>query len=282
MNFIESIILGLIQGLTEFIPVSSSGHLDLIPRLLGWENPTTAFILFLHIGTLLSLLIYFRKLIFRYISVLIKLVKRKNLKRKDERDLKVIKNVLLSIIPAVLIGFLLEGVISGFYDSNNNIEIVMLAVAVPMILIGILFLLETKIFKNNNLELKDLSSKKAFGIGLIQAVAFIRGVSRSGITLLGGQALGLKRVDAAEFSFLMSIPIITGTSLYSIYEFIKLPQQQIQDEIGLAFVGMIVSFISGLFAVNFLLKFLKTNSLKVFGIYRIIFGLIIIFVIFRN
>jgi undecaprenyl-diphosphatase len=279
MDLFQAAVLGIIQGLTEFIPVSSSGHLDLIPRLLGWEQSTT-FIQFLHFGTLLSLLIYFRKQIVRYINVSLKILKKENLKRKQEKDLKVIRNVGITIIPAVIFGVLFESLISKFYDNNDNRELLILVVLVPLVLVGILFLFEERLFKNNKKEIDDLTPRDSLIVGLLQALAFIRGISRSGITLLAAQAKGLKRVDAAEFSFLMSIPIITGTSLYSIYKLIKLPAEQLQSEIPLAIVGFIASFISGLFAVNFLLRFLRSNSLRIFGLYRIIFAIIIFIVVF--
>lgn len=281
MDIFQVAILGFIQGATEFIPISSSGHLDIIPRVLGWDNPSTALILFLHIGTLLALLTHYRKLILRYFKAVIKkLFSQKQLRRKEERDLKVFINTIIAVLPAIVIGVLFENLISNFYDRDSELRVIAPFIILPMIIIGIIFLFEERFFKNNKLKIEDLKINQVLIIGLSQAIAFIRGVSRSGITLIFGQLAGLKRVDAAEFSFLISIPILIGTSLFSLIEFLSLPREQLSDELLPALSGMIVAFITGLIAVKFLLSFLKNNSLKLFGIYRIALGLILLGVIF--
>jgi len=280
MDVFQSIVLGIIQGITEFIPISSSGHLDLIPRLLNWENPSTVFILFLHLGTLLALLYYYRKLIAKYLKVVFKFLRRnQKLKVKEKKDLDAMKNVLIAVMPALFIGIIFEKVISGFYDNTEDIKTIGLVILIPLILIGTIFLFEDRIFKKNKLQIDELRGYKALIVGLAQAMAFIRGVSRSGITLLAGQVVGLKRVSAAEFSFLMSIPVLTATSIYSIFKLLKLQSNEIQNELGLALVGAFAAFVSGLIAVKFLLRFLQSNSLKIFGIYRIVFGVIILLII---
>lgn len=281
MDIFQVAILGFIQGATEFIPISSSGHLDIIPRALGWDNPSTALILFLHIGTLLALLTYYRRLILRYFKVALKKIfSQKKLRRKEERDLKVVINTLLAVLPAIVIGILFENLISNFYDRDSELRIIAPFILIPMIVIGIIFLFEEKFFRNNKLKIEDLKLNQVLVIGLSQAIAFIRGVSRSGITLIFGQLAGLKRVDAAEFSFLISIPILIGTSIFSLVEFISLPREQLSKELLPALVGMVIAFITGLLAVKFLLSFLKNNSLKLFGVYRIALGLILLGVIF--
>lgn len=281
MDIFQVAILGFIQGATEFIPISSSGHLDIIPRALGWDNPSTALILFLHIGTLLALLTYYRRLILRYCKVAFKKIfSQKKLRRKEERDLKVVINTLLAVLPAIVIGILFENLISNFYDRDSELRVIGPFILIPMIVIGIIFLFEEKFFRNNKLKIEDLKLNQVLVIGLSQAIAFIRGVSRSGITLIFGQLAGLKRVDAAEFSFLISIPILIGTSIFSLVEFISLPREQLSEELLPALVGMVIAFITGLLAVKFLLSFLKNNSLKLFGVYRIALGLILLGVIF--
>lgn len=280
MNFFEAIILGTIQGITEFIPISSSAHLDIIPRVLGWENPSTTFILFLHLGTLLSLLLFYRKLIAKYFSIGFRRIKGENLKRKDERNIKVLAVVLLAVLPALILGLLLEGVISNFYDNETNLKVIGVLTLIPMTFFGIVFLFEDKLFGRNKGLIENMSKSRALTIGFAQSIAFIRGVSRSGITLLAGEAVGLKRVEAAEFSFLLSIPLLTATSAYSILKLLQLPSEQLSSEIGPALVGMIAAFISGLLAVKFLLSFLRNHTLKVFGIYRIIAAVILFAIIF--
>lgn len=280
MTILEAIILGVIQGITEFIPISSSAHLDIIPRIFGWQNPSTTFILFLHLGTLFSLLIFYRKLIGKYFHIGYKKLKGQNLKRKEERNVKVLYMVLLAVIPALALGLLLEGVISNFYDNETDLKVVGLLTLIPMLFFGIIFLVEDRFFHNNKGTIEDLTKTRSLTVGFAQSIAFIRGVSRSGITLIAGQFVGLKRVEAAEFSFLLSIPLLTATSAYSIYKMISLPPSEFNSEIGLALVGMFAAFISGLLAVRFLLSFLRNHTLKVFGIYRIVVAIILFAIIF--
>lgn len=280
MNILEVIILGIIQGLTEFIPVSSSGHLDIIPRVIGWQNPSTTLILFLHIGTLLALLLYYRKLLKKFFIVGIKKLRRKKLNNKESRDFKVIRIVFISVIPALILGVLLESIVSNFYDNTESLEFIAPFIIIPLIAIGIFFLFEGRIFKNNKKTISDLADSRALLIGGSQAIAFLRGVSRSGITLIAGQLAGLKRVEAAELSFLISIPLLLATSIYSIYQILKLPSEQFSNEIGISIIGMFSAFISGYIAVKFLIRFLQTKTLKVFGIYRIIFGILLLIAIY--
>lgn len=283
MNLFQSLILGIVQGLTEFIPVSSSGHLWLIPKVLGWENPSTSYILFLQLGTLFALIIYYRKLIWDYLKTLIIYIKnRSGIKKEDKVNMKVIINIVLATIPAGVIGVLLDSKIENLYDDKANEKIAVLATVGALIFIGILFIFSSRLFRAKKYELEKLSIKNAIIIGFSQALALIRGTSRSGITLLSGQAVGLKRFSAAEFSFLMSIPILGASSLFGVYNFLKMPQAQIQQELGPAVVGMLAAFVAGLLAINFLLKFLKTNSLVSFGIYRIIFALVILVILFGS
>src|SRR5690606_11973215 len=216
----------------------------------------------------------------KYLKVVFKFLRRnQKLKVKEKKDLDAMKNVLIAVMPALFIGIIFEKVISGFYDNTEDIKTIGLVILIPLILIGIISLFEDRIFKKNKLQIDELRGYKALIVGLAQAMAFIRGVSRSGITLLAGQVVGLKRVSAAEFSFLMSIPVLTATSIYSIFKLLKLQSNEIQNELGLALVGAFAAFVSGLIAVKFLLRFLQSNSLKIFGIYRIVFGVIILLII---
>jgi len=281
MNIVQAIILGIIQGLTEFIPVSSSGHLYLFPQVLGWATPSTIFITIVDWGTLIALIVYYRKLIFKYLIVISKFISNKKAEFSSvESDYyKTIINIIIATIPAGVIGFLAEKVISKFYDEPGNASLAAIITTLAMIVVGVIFVYSDKFFKNNSLELKNLSPKKALTIGVSQALAFIRGVSRSGITLLTGESLGLKSFDAAEYSFLMSIPIIGISTLYETYQLFSLPKDQFSSELMPAVVASIFAFISGIFAISFLLKYLKNHGLKNFGIYRIIFGIVVLVVL---
>lgn len=279
MDIFQSIILGIVQGLTEFIPVSSSGHLELVPKLLNFGEPTTAYITFLHIGTLIALVIFFRKKIYTLLSSLIKYL-------KGDRDLETKQNfklnmfLLISTIPAGIIGLLLENNIENFYDSTSNSELATVFTVVPLIIIGIFFLFTDRLFKNSNNDLSTLNTSKSLTIGVAQAFALIRGVSRSGITLIAGQSLGLSRVSAAEFGFLMSIPIVGATAIFSLAYLISGKIVLNQSDYLIYIFGFLSSFISGIIAIKFLLNFLKNRGLKIFGIYRIIFGILALIILF--
>ncbi len=281
MNIFQAIILGLIQGITEFIPVSSSGHLYLIPQILGWATPSTIFIVVVDWGTLLALIYYYRGTIFKYIKVLGKFAANQGKLEigDDKKSMMIIINIIIATIPAGIIGFLAESLISKFYDNPENFKLASLFTTLAMILVGIIFIYTEKFFLNNKLEITNLSVKKAFIIGISQAFAFIRGVSRSGITLLTGESIGLKPFDSAEFAFLMSIPIILASSIYETYKLLSLPQTQLNSELMAAIVGSFFAFLSGIVAIEFMLKYLKKHGLKNFGIYRIIFGLIVLIII---
>lgn len=281
MNIIEPLLLGLVQGLTEFIPVSSSGHLFVLPQIFSGSEylSSTSFILFLHFGTLLSLLFYYRKLIVKYIRDGFKFISKQPLNPDEKKSISVIKSILIATIPAAILGLIFEKILSNFYDNNLTRDIAFLAVAVPMIVMGFLFVFEKRIVKNNTKEVAGLEPKNALIIGISQCLAFIRGVSRSGITLITGQLTGLSRVSAAEFSFLMSIPIITASSVYEVISFLRDSTGFSQDMIVSYIVGFVSSFVFGLIAIDFLLKFLRNKSLSLFGYYRIYFGVFLIFLV---
>lgn len=277
MTVIQAIILGIIQGLTEFIPVSSSGHIYTLPDLFGWNisiGDFSSFITFIHIGTLASLLYYFRKKLWRYVEVIYISIREKGrLNTKEGKELTSLKNIAISVIPAGILGLILSDTIDAFYNSRSPNEASIL-VAVPMILIGILFLFENRIL-NGSKHIHQIGAFSSVLIGFSQAIAFIRGVSRSGITLLTGQLLGLNRVSAAEFSFLMGVPIIGAAAAKSLYDVFSNNLIN-SDNAAIYFSGALAAFIAGNFAIRFMLNYLQTRSLKFFGVYRLIFGAVLI------
>lgn len=271
MNTLEAIALGIIQGVTEFLPISSSGHLEVLPRLFGWGSPSTIFMIMLHVGTFLAILLYFRQKIFQYFLALVNFINKKT--NKSNKELRVILRILIATIPAGIMGYLLEEPLVNFYDINLNNKLIFAVIAVPMIVIGIFFILEKKWSKNEVKKIEELKINNALIIGLAQAFAFIRGVSRSGITIITGRLNGLSRAEAAEFSFLMSIPILVATSLYGL---VNLTGESVSIEVAPIIAGTLFSFLTGYFSIAFLINFLKKNSLAAFGIYRVIFGAILI------
>lgn len=280
MNLLQAVFLGVVQGLTEFIPVSSSAHVTIVPQLFGWANPSTNFVLFVHFGTLVSLLIYFRRKIWNYIKTAIAVVTdRKNLSDRQKVDLRIITAVVIAAIPAGIAGLLLQDVIEQFYDSGDFQGISNVSILIAMAAVGLLFVFNDQLFTGKKKSMEKLNIWQALVIGASQAVAFVRGISRSGITLLSGQMMGLNKVSAAEFSFLISIPILIGTSALGVYDLASEPNVT-QDDIAIMAAGFLSAAISGYFAVRFMLEYLKNNSLRVFGIYRIVFAITVLLILF--
>lgn len=255
MNIIQSTILGLVQGLTEFIPISSSGHLVIIEKVLGFKDLGLVFDAFLHLGTLLAVLIYFRK---DFISFFRETNKNKNL----------IKQIFITILPAGIAGLFLEDIISSFFRDT-------LWVSAFMILVGIIFLLAEKYnkIKITKKEMKEMDWKDSLFIGIAQIFALFPGISRSGITIAAGMFRSLKRVQATRFSFLMSAVIILAASSKSAVNLFI--ETNSLNEILIITWGGFVAFVSGYFSIKFLMKFLAKHKLHVFSIYLFIIGFIL-------
>jgi len=278
MNILESIILGVVQGLTEFIPVSSSGHLELVPKFFNWSEPSTSYITFLHFGTLLALLLYYRKKLLKYVISFVKYLKKESGK-EEKADLVVLRNIIIATIPAGILGFFLGRFIESIYDNPENTRMATLFTAVAMIVVGVVFLFSNRLFANNKLNIDKLGANKALFIGIAQALALFRGTSRSGITLLAGQFAGLDRVSAAEFGFLMSIPVTLAAAALGTIDIIQDEGVNLVNNLPVYLAGLLSSFIFGYLAITFMISFLKKRGLRDFGIYRIIFGLIVLVVL---
>lgn len=248
-QWIESIILGLIQGLTEFIPISSSGHLVIAQTFLSGAGDHL-FIEFINIGTMLALFVFFRKRIWQ---ILIDIFKYRNL--------RLARNILLTALPAGIVGFTLAGFIehTPFFTSAT-------VVVFTLAIVGFLMVILEKLPKLS--PLKDgekLPWWRALIIGGAQVVALIPGTSRSGSTIIAGRFMGLSPAAAAEYSFLASLPIMVGVT----FKVFLTDYDYLLTHAGTLFVSNLAAFISGLFAVGFLMKFLAKHSLAVFGWYRI-------------
>lgn len=256
MSIIEAIILGIVQGLTEFIPVSSSGHLLLIHDAMGVQEHALAFDVALHAGTLLALIGFFWRDIVQ--------IGRDLIKGGPKRRLALL--IALATIPAAFFGFLLQ-------DSAESTFRTPILVAWTMIIFGCIMLVADYVYdrytKHTKLEKIDL--RQALAMGFAQAVALIPGVSRSGSTIATGLFVGLDRVAATRFSFLLGIPITFGAILKIFSE----PDavQHFGDQTGIFIVGILAALVSGLFAIRFMLRHLSKNGLSVFAYYRIGLGL---------
>lgn len=259
VNILENVILGIIQGLTEFIPISSSGHLVIAQNFFSGAS-NHLFLEFINIGTVLALLVYFRR---RIIDIINDIFVRKKY--------KLAVNILITAIPAGIIGFLLAGFIesSSFFGS-------LVVVAITLGVVGVVMVLLERFPKASTIpDSESLSNSRALLIGLAQVLALIPGVSRSGSTIIASRLAGLNASSAAEYSFLASIPIMLGLTLKSLMN----DQAYLADNLFTLIIGNSVAFIAGMLAIGFLMKYLSGHSLALFGWYRIVLATILAIVL---
>ncbi|HEX9634459.1 MAG TPA: undecaprenyl-diphosphate phosphatase [Candidatus Limnocylindria bacterium] len=269
----QAALVGLLQGLTEFIPISSSAHLELVPWIAGWESDgligSLAFDVFLHLGTLVALLVYFARDWIRYIGALAASVRERRI--GPDPDRRIAWLLVLATIPAGLIGFLLEDVIAQVFHGDDDAA--RLAIA-GFLVVGAAALWLADRFGARRREVDELSTPSALAIGVSQALALLPGISRSGATITAGLALGLNRQAAARFSFLLATPITLGAGLYGSRRL--LTETHTQTEWLAIGVGFVVAALSGLVAIGFLLAWLRTRSVTIFSAYRIGFAALIV------
>ena len=254
MTIIQAIILGVVQGLTELLPISSSAHLFLIPWALDWNIPEY-FDVALHAGTLLAIGIFFFK---DWIELIVGGYKLA-IKKEKSFEGRMFWYIVAATIPGGIIGFLLDHFAEDILSQP-------LIIGIALMVMGIILYLVDKNAKSET-EYKNLSFKQTFIIGVSQALAFIPGVSRSGITMTTGRFLGVKREAVAKYSFMLSAPIVLGATIFKIKDFVfNIP----------FFAGVFISFVVGIFVIKFLLEYLKKGSFKIFAIYRVIIGLLVL------
>jgi undecaprenyl-diphosphatase len=260
MNILQAIILGLVQGATEFIPVSSSGHLVLLPWLLGWPEPGLAFDTTLHLGTLAAVLAYFWKdLLGMARAVVAGLARRDPWDRPESR---LVWLLVLGTIPAAVLGFL-------FKDFFESVFSAPLAVAVLLLVTGLLLALGERLGQQER-SLESLRWDDALLIGLAQAVAILPGISRSGATIATGLARSIRRQASARFSFLLAIPAILGSGLFQLLRLVEAGGWAAQAP-GLV-VGFAAAAVSGYLCIHFLLRYLQEHRLYAFSVYCWVFG----------
>ena len=278
MTIIEAILLGIIQGLTEFLPVSSTGHLTVAGNLLNLissEHPEqwTSFIAVIQLGTLLAILIYFWNDLWKITFDFLKenIISRKSFTNQSLNS-RMGWYIIIGSIPVVIIGLGFKDVIEGALTKNLYV------IAGSLIVLGIILAIAEKLGKFNK-DLDSINWYDALIVGFAQSLALIPGSSRSGTTITAGIFLGFKRETAARFSFLLSVPAILGSGLLQLYEALEYI-----DTSGIItlVVATIASAISGYLTIGFLLKFLKSNSTFVFVFYRIILGAAIIFMLWNG
>ena len=253
MDIFQALLLGMVQGLTELLPISSSAHLFLIPWAFNWEVPEW-FDVALHFGTLLAITLFFFKDWMALIKGAIK-----SAKGEKNTEGRMFWYIVLATIPGGIIGFLLDHYAQDLLTNP-------IIIASFLIIMGIILYLADKYSKTET-KYEDMSLKQTFLIGLSQALAFIPGVSRSGVTMTAGRMLGVERESVAKYSFMLSAPIVLGATVYKLKDFVfNFP----------CIIGVLTSFIVGILVIKFLLDYLKKGSFKVFAIYRIILGIIVL------
>lgn len=268
MDIIQAIVLGIVQGATEFIPVSSSGHLVIVPWLLGWPAPSLLFDTMVHWGTLLSIvLVFWRELWAIFVATLQSLVRRS----LADPNARLGWYIVLGSIPAAAIGLF-------FLDFFENLFHSPLAVGLFLFVTAGLLSLSEWLTRNRAIgeDLTRLSLGQAISIGLAQAVALAPGISRSGSTMAMGLVAGLRRDEAARFSFLLGTPAFLGAGLLQLVDALSTDSAEVAAQAPLLIVGFVVSALAGYLAIRSLLAYLRRHSLYIFAIYCVAMGSLVV------
>ena len=265
MTIIHAIILGIVQGLTEFLPISSSAHLNVFPWIFNWEMLSEGMDVALHIGTLLALVIFF----FKDWVNLVKGGYKKAIKKEDSTEGKIFWYLVAATIPAGILSLILDKLSDKIIGDDINFQ--MTIIAGTLIIMGIILYIADKKSKST-IDYERITLKQSVLIGISQAIAAaFPGVSRSGITMTVARALKIDRESAAKFSFMLAMPITLAAVIFDLTKFtFTLP----------LLLRILTIFITGVILIKFLLDYLKKGSFKVFAIYRVIFGAIILAIYF--
>ena len=267
-QLVQAIVLGIVQGLTEFLPVSSSGHLIVVPALLGWNDSfieSLAFSVMLHVATLLALLIYFRSDWLRLIPAGLATLRDRSFRGDPDRKLAWL--LAASTIPAVIVGMLLNDLIETAFREPRLVAMTLVAGA------AVLWVADR--IGSKDREISGLTFPAAIGIGAAQALALIPGVSRSGISISAGLLAGLDREAAARFAFLMATPITAGAGLWELRKIIA-GEVGVELPIVPLLAGMAASLVAGLLAIAVLMRYLRTNGVGIFVAYRIALAALVV------
>jgi undecaprenyl-diphosphatase len=267
MDILSGIILGFVQGITEFLPVSSSGHLIIAHTVLGFETTSSlAFDAVLQLATALAVIVYFFDEIFILVQTTLRKLGRLPV---NEKDFIVVKAIGIGTIPAIILGLLLESQMEHAFRNPILVAIVLI--------LGSVFFMYAEYVYQNNFHTGEIDIKTGFKIGLFQTFALIPGFSRSGATIAGGMLLGLNRNDAARFSFLLALPIILGSGLKKLLDLLS--SQEVFSWTPLIF-GAATAFAVGLCAIHFMITFVKKHTLWPFIWYRITLAAFVLFIAF--
>ena len=265
MGWFEAVVLGIVQGLTEFLPISSSAHLRIVASAFGWDDPGAAFTAITQIGTEVAVLLYFRKDIARIVSAWVLSLAGK---RKNDPDARMGWLIIIGSIPIVVLGLLLQDKIETTFRDLRIVAIALVAFS--------LILLAADRLGSKKLELDDLNVRDGVLFGLAQALALIPGVSRSGGTITMGLFLGYSRAAAARYSFLLAIPAVLGSGLYQTYDALKGNLAGGTVDWGPTILATVLAFGVGLTVIAWLLRYLDRGSFTPFVVYRVVLGLLVL------
>ncbi len=270
----QAIVIGVVQGLTEFLPISSSAHLIVVPRLLGWTDPflnSAEFDVMLHLGTLLALIVYFWRDLLRLGGAWLASIRERSVEGDPDRRQAWL--LVVTVIPAAVVGALFE----DFFDETFRDALLLIP---ALVLAGAALLALAERFGRRARDLDELRVSDAVVIGAAQALALFPGISRSGVTIAAGLLTGLKRDAAARFAFLMGIPITAGAVLWKLRA-IAAGDAATFDPVVLA-SGVIASGLAGFLAITFLLRYLRVHSTAIFIAYRVGFAVIVALLLVRG
>jgi undecaprenyl-diphosphatase len=265
VSLLEAIVLGITQGLTEFLPISSTAHLRIIPAFAGWEDPGAAFTAVTQLGTMAAVLLYFRHDLLRIARAWLRSVRDREARR--ELDARLGWYILLGTIPIGIFGVL-------FKDQIETGARDLYLIGVTLIVLGLVLLVADRVGKRDR-SIEQIRTRDGFAMGMAQALALIPGVSRSGATITAGLFLGLDRTAAARFSFLLSIPAVVLSGLLELGSIVSGEEGQHTGAAELI-VATVLAFVSGYASIAFLLRWLTSHSMDIFVIYRVVLGVVVL------
>jgi undecaprenyl-diphosphatase len=261
LDLFQAIVLGIVQGLTEFLPISSSGHLRIVPALVGWDDPGAAFTAVIQLGTMAAVVLYFRGDLWRIATAW--LASLRDRPRRAELDARMGWYLIAATVPIVIFGV-------AFSHQIENGARSLYLIGTTLILLGLLLLVAEQVSTRER-DLTTITRRDAIVIGFAQALALIPGVSRSGATITAGLFLGFDRVAAARFSFLLSIPAVVLSGIYELKDVVSGTAEGAVG-VGPTAVATLLAFVTGYISIAFLLRFLTTHTTGVFVAYRVALG----------
>jgi undecaprenyl-diphosphatase len=266
VSVIQAIVLGIVQGLTEFLPISSTGHLRIVPAFLGWEDPGAAFTAVVQLGTMAAVLLYFRKDLIRIFWAWLRSVRERTWLRSS-LDARLGWFIIIGTIPIGIFGLAFSNQIeTGARD--------LYLIGSALIVLGLILMVADRVGTKER-DIEHIRTKDGIAIGLAQSLALIPGVSRSGSTITAGLFVGLDRTAAARFSFLLSVPAVVLSGLYELTKILGDGDGD-HTSLGALAIATLMAFVSGYAAIAWMLKYLQNHSMAIFVVYRVVLGVVVI------